>query len=103
MRPAKVKVYEWASFLGGVNSEERTACTKVKANADAMATKLAKFGWQYVVVDIEWYQPKARSHGYTLSSRTVGPNESQLFQPMGGVGASILLGESLALQNAVAV
>jgi alpha-galactosidase len=48
----------WDSFGPSVRENE------VKANADAMAAKLAKFGWQYVVVDIEWYQPKARSHGY---------------------------------------
>lgn len=48
----------WDSFGPTVRESE------VKANADAMASKLAKFGWQYVVVDIEWYQPKARAHGY---------------------------------------
>jgi alpha-galactosidase len=48
----------WDSFGPTVREDE------VKANADAMAARLAKFGWQYIVVDIEWYQPKARSHGY---------------------------------------
>jgi len=48
----------WDSFGPTVKEDE------VKANADAMAAKLAKFGWQYIVVDIEWYQPNARSHGY---------------------------------------
>jgi hypothetical protein len=48
----------WDSYGPSVREGE------VKANADAMAAKLAKFGWQYVVVDIEWYQPKAKSHGY---------------------------------------
>ena len=28
---------------------------QVKANADYMATHLKEFGWEYVVVDIEWY------------------------------------------------
>ena len=37
---------------------------EVKANADYMAAKLAKLGWQYVIVDIEWYSPKPQSHGY---------------------------------------
>jgi len=36
----------------------------VKANTDAMAKELSRYGWKYVVVDIEWYQPNARSHGY---------------------------------------
>src|ERR1700676_3029731 len=48
----------WDSFGPSVRENE------VKANADAMAAKLARFGWQYVVVDIEWYQPNAQSHGY---------------------------------------
>jgi alpha-galactosidase len=48
----------WDSFGPTVKENE------VKANADAMAAKLAQFGWQYVIVDIEWFQPNARSHGY---------------------------------------
>ncbi len=45
----------WDSFGPTVREDE------VKANADAVAAKL---GWHYIVVDMEWYQPKARSHGY---------------------------------------
>lgn len=37
----------WNSFAPAVRENE------VKANADGMSAKLAKFGWQYVVVDIE--------------------------------------------------
>jgi alpha-galactosidase len=37
---------------------------QVKANADAMARDLAAFGYQYVVVDIQWYQPTAQGHDY---------------------------------------
>ena len=29
---------------------------QVKANADWMAEHLAKYGWQYIVVDIQWYE-----------------------------------------------
>ncbi len=29
--------------------------TQVKANADYMAANLKEFGWEYVVVDIQWY------------------------------------------------
>ena len=36
----------------------------VKANADYMARHLKPFGWEYVVVDIQWYQPTASSHAY---------------------------------------
>jgi alpha-galactosidase len=48
----------WDSFGPTVREDE------VKANADAMAAKLSASGWQYVVVDIEWFQPNARAHGY---------------------------------------
>src|SRR5437660_9002617 len=41
----------WDSYGPTVREEE------VKANADFMAKNLAKYGWQYVIVDIEWYQP----------------------------------------------
>src|SRR5215475_5656814 len=37
---------------------------QVKANADAMAAKLAGFGWQYIVVDIQWYAAGAAGHDY---------------------------------------
>jgi hypothetical protein len=48
----------WDSFGPAVREGE------VKANADAMAAQLARFGWQYIVVDIEWYQPHSQAHGY---------------------------------------
>lgn len=37
---------------------------QVKANADAMARDLAKYGWKYIVVDIQWYEPNAQGHDY---------------------------------------
>ncbi len=37
---------------------------EVKANADYMASKLKKYGWQYIVVDIQWSDPNAKAHGY---------------------------------------
>ncbi len=48
----------WDSYGTAVNE------VQVKANADAMARNLARFGYQYVVVDIQWYQPTARGHEY---------------------------------------
>jgi alpha-galactosidase len=48
----------WDSYGPTVREDE------VKANADYMAAHLAQFGWQYIIVDIEWYQPNAKSHGY---------------------------------------
>ena len=34
---------------------------QVKANADYMAAHLKEYGWEYVVVDIQWYASKAGS------------------------------------------
>lgn len=50
-----------------------TAVTEndVKATADFMAAKLATLGWQYVVVDIQWYQPTARGHDYDPKAKLV--------------------------------
>lgn len=36
----------------------------VRQNADFMAKHLKKYGWEYVVVDIQWYEPLAASHEY---------------------------------------
>lgn len=36
----------------------------VRKNADYMAQNLKKYGWEYIVVDIQWYQPTAASHAY---------------------------------------
>ena len=37
---------------------------QVRAQADFMAAKLKAHGWQYIVVDIQWYEPHAESHSY---------------------------------------
>ena len=36
----------------------------VRKNADYMAANLKQYGWEYIVVDIQWYQPSASSHDY---------------------------------------
>nr|SIP63156.1 Alpha-galactosidase precursor (EC 3.2.1.22) [uncultured bacterium] len=36
----------------------------VRANAEYMAKHLKQYGWEYVVVDIQWYQPTASTHMY---------------------------------------
>jgi alpha-galactosidase len=48
----------WDSYGTAVREEQ------VKANADAMARELLQFGWQYIVVDIQWYEPNAGGHDY---------------------------------------
>ena len=42
---------------------------QVKANADVMARDLASHGWQYIVVDIQWYEPNAQGHDYAPGAR----------------------------------
>ena len=36
----------------------------VRRNADYMAAHLKSFGWEYIVVDIQWAQPTAINHTY---------------------------------------
>lgn len=36
----------------------------VRENAKFMAEHLKKYGWEYIVVDIQWYEPRAKSHDY---------------------------------------
>ncbi len=36
---------------------------EVKANADYMAARLKKYGWEYIVVDIRWYVANDKVRG----------------------------------------
>lgn len=48
----------WDCFGAGVNEEQ------LRANADYMAKNLKRYGWEYVVCDIQWYEPNANSNDY---------------------------------------
>lgn len=48
----------WDVYGASVTEEE------VRRNADVMANKLKDHGWNYVVVDIQWYEPTADSAAY---------------------------------------
>lgn len=48
----------WDCYGAAVNEQQ------VRQNAEYMAKHLKDFGWEYVVVDIQWYQPSASSHAY---------------------------------------
>ena len=48
----------WDCFGAAVTEEQ------VRRNAEYMAKHLKEYGWEYVVVDIQWYQPTASSHAY---------------------------------------
>lgn len=44
----------------GAAVDEKT----VRQNAEYMARNLKQYGWEYIVVDIQWYQPSALTHEY---------------------------------------
>ena len=48
----------WDCFGGAVTEDE------VVANAEYMAAELKQFGWDTVVVDIQWYEPDPGLHHY---------------------------------------
>lgn len=48
----------WDVYGASVTEEE------VKRNADYMAEYLKEYGWEYIVVDIQWYEPGAYSCEY---------------------------------------
>ena len=48
----------WDCYGAAVNEET------VSKNADFMAKHLKEYGWDYIVVDIQWYEPSARNHEY---------------------------------------
>ncbi len=48
----------WDCYGASVTEKE------VRANADYMADKLKQYGWQYIVVDIQWYEPMASGTEY---------------------------------------
>ena len=41
----------------------------VNANPTNQKVELKQFGWQYVVVDIQWYEPNAQAHGYRPNAK----------------------------------
>ncbi len=48
----------WDNFATTVTEEQ------TKQQADVMARDLKAHGWEYIVVDIQWYEPGAKSHAY---------------------------------------
>ncbi len=56
----------WNSWdcYGAAVTEDR-----VRANADYMAEHLKKYGWEYIVVDIEWSQPTVEDFEYVPFAR----------------------------------
>lgn len=48
----------WDCYGASVREDE------VRANAEYMAENLKQYGWEYIVVDIQWYEPAAQSADY---------------------------------------
>lgn len=61
LKIAKTPPMGWNSWdcYGATVTEE-----EVKGNAEYMANNLKEFGWEYVVIDIQWYEPGAVSSAY---------------------------------------
>lgn len=58
---AKTPPMGWNSWdCYGASVNEAT----VRTNAEFMAKNLKEYGWEYIVVDIQWYEPTANSHEY---------------------------------------
>lgn len=58
---AKTAPMGWNSWdCYGASVTEET----VRKNADFMAKHLKQYGWEYIVVDIQWYEPTANNHEY---------------------------------------
>lgn len=74
---------DWApSSPMGWNSWDCFGCTVTesltKTNADYMAAKLASHGWQYIVVDIQWYEPQSTGWNYSPNPKPVLDNYGRL-------------------------
>ena len=48
----------WDCYGAAVDEET------VRKNAEFMAKNLKQYGWEYVVVDIQWSNPTAPNHEY---------------------------------------
>lgn len=56
---------------------------EVLANAAFMAEHLREFGWDTVVVDIDWSDPAARAHGYNDDARLAMDAHGRLVPDLG--------------------
>ena len=58
MRSAPMGWNSWDCWGAAVNEET------VRKNAEFMAIHLKQYGWEYIVVDIQWSSPEADNHEY---------------------------------------
>lgn len=62
----------WDCYGASVTEEE------VIRNAEYMAKNLKEFGWEYVVVDIQWFEPNATSADYNKDAPLIMDEYSRL-------------------------
>ena len=62
----------WDCYGASVTEEE------VRRNAEYMAKNLKEFGWEYVVVDIQWFEPNAKSADYIKNAPLIMDEYSRL-------------------------
>ncbi len=62
----------WDCYGASVREDE------VRANAEYMAKNLKQYGWEYVVVDIQWYEPAAVSADYNPGAELIMDEFSRL-------------------------
>lgn len=62
----------WDCYGASVTEEE------VRANAVYMAENLRNYGWEYIVVDIQWFEPAAKSNEYNDGAELVMDEYSRL-------------------------
>ena len=77
----------WDCFGAAVTEQQ------VLDNATLITKELKQYGWEYVVVDIEWYQPTASTHEYEPFSELtmdefgrLQPAENRFPSAKGGAG-----------------
>lgn len=89
-KPAKTPPLGWNSWdcFGAAVTEQQ-----LKENADYMAKHLKPYGWEYIVCDIQWYEPKAKDNDYNnfypLNMDSYGrliPAENRFPSSAGGKG-----------------
>ncbi|MUG86016.1 alpha-galactosidase [Paenibacillus timonensis] len=77
----------WDGYGAAVTEEE------IRGNAEYMAKHLKAFGWSYITVDIQWYEPGAHSSQYRPfvplamdSYSRLMPAENRFPSAVGGLG-----------------
>lgn len=62
----------WDCYGASVREDE------VRANAEYMAKNLKEYGWEYIIVDIQWFEPNAISADYNKNAELVMDEYSRL-------------------------